>query len=341
VWLALAFGAVTLVSSLFAQQSSSVVPHAHPLPPEMKPYTETIPGTAIHFDMVPIPGGTFKMGSPANEAGRSADEGPEHLVTIHPFWMGKTELTWDEYDVFAFKTGIMHTVGAPIQESAAEKLADAITHPTPPYTDPTFGFGRHGQPVINMTHHAAMEYTRWLSTLTGKDYRLPTEAEWEYACRAGTDTPYFFGGDPAKLGDYAWTMENSNSRPQPVAQKKPNPWGLYDILGNVAEWVLDRYDKDFYSTFKPDVLALLPVLIPGKERFPNVVRGGSWDDKAAQARCATRLASTVDWMSQDPQRPQSIWWLTDATFVGFRVVRPLEEQENLKGLRSQVKKFDF
>ncbi|PYV34086.1 MAG: sulfatase-modifying factor protein [Acidobacteria bacterium] len=329
-----------LVWGLAARAPSSP-PASDPLPPEMKPYTETIPGTEIHFDLAPIPGGTFNMGSPPGEAGRSEDEGPAHRVTVHPFWMGKTEVTWDEYDVFAFKAGITRTVGSPVEETAAEKLADAVTHPTPPYTDETFGFGRKGQPAINITHHAAMEYTRWLSALTGKTYRLPTEAEWEYACRAGASTPFFFGGDATELGDYSWDADNSGARPHPVGQKKPNPWGLYDILGNVGEWVLDKYDKDYYGSFKPDVPALLPVLIPGRERFPNVVRGGSWDDKAGRVRCAARLASSADWMSQDPQRPQSIWWLTDALFVGFRIVRPLEEQENLKGIRSQVKKFDF
>jgi formylglycine-generating enzyme required for sulfatase activity len=135
-------------------------------------------------------------------------------------------------------------------------------------------------------------------------------------------------------------MDNSSERPHPVGQKKPNPWGLYDIAGNVAEWCLDRYDKDFYRTFKPLIPTLEPVLIPGKEKFPQVARGGSWDDKAPRLRCAGRRASDEDWIGQDPQRPQSIWWLTDALFVGFRVVRPLEEQENLKGLKSKVTKYD-
>lgn len=309
----------------------------------MKPYVETIPGTDVKFEMVPIPGGTFKMGSPANEPGRSDDEGPAHLVAIRPFWMGKYEVTWDEYDILAFSKDIykMQEQGVNLaQQSETEKAADAVTRPTPPYTDETFGFGRKRQPVINITHHAAMEYGYWLSVKTGKTYRLPTEAEWEYACRAGTQTAYSFGDSAAKPGDYAWYLDNSTARPHPVGQKQPNPWGLYDMHGNVAEWCLDRYDKDFYSTFKPDLPAISPVLVPGKEKFPHVARGGSWDDKAARLRCAARLASSEDWILQDPQRPQSIWWLTDALFVGFRIVRPLEEKEDLKGLRSQVKKYD-
>lgn len=314
-----------------------------PVAEELKPYTESIPGTAVKFDMLPIPGGTFMMGSPVGEPGRSDDEGPVHPVTIHPLWMGKTEVTWDEYDIFAFSNDIFkkEELGVNLAtQPESEKVADAITRPTPPYTDETFGFGRKGQPVINITHHAAMEYCRWLSAKTGKTYRLPTEAEWEYACRAGSQTAYFFGDDPSKLGDYTWYQENSQEQPHPVGRKKPNPWGLLDITGNVAEWCLDRYDKDFYHTFKADGLALLPVLIPGKEKFPHVARGGSWDDKAPRLRCASRRASNADWIREDPQRPQSIWWLTDALFVGFRVVRALEEQENLKGFRSKVTKYD-
>lgn len=310
---------------------------------EMKPYVETIPGTDVKFEMVPIHGGTFMMGSPATEPGHSEDEAPQHLVTVRPFWMGKTEVTWEEYDIFAFSQDIFKKQEKGVSlatQPESEKAADAITRATPPYTDETFGFGRKGQPVINITHHAAMEYCWWLSVKTGKTYRLPTEAEWEYACRAGSRAVYFFGNKTAELGDYAWYTDNSNTRPHPVGRKKTNPWGLYDILGNVDEWCLDRYDRDFYSTFQPEVPALLPVLIPGKEKFPHVVRGGSWDDQATRVRCAVRRASNEEWIQEDPQRPQSIWWLTNALFVGFRLVRPLEEQENLKGFRSKVTKYD-
>ena len=312
-------------------------------PPELKPYVELIPGSDVKFEMLPIPGGTFKMGSPPGELGRSDDEGPQHPVTVHPFWMGKAEVTWDEYDIFAFSQDIYKKQELGVNLATQpdnEKASDAITRPTPPYTDETFGFGRKGHPAINITHHAAVEYCRWLSAKTGKTYRLPTEAEWEYACRAGTETTYFFGDNSAGVGDYAWYMENSGARPHAGGQKKPSPWGLYDILGNLAEWCLDRYDKDFYGTFKPNVPTLLPVLLPGKEKFPHVARGGSWDDKPPRLRSAARRASNEDWIIEDPQRPQSIWWLTDALFVGFRIVRPLEEQDNLKGFRSQVTKYD-
>ena len=218
---------------------------------EMKPYVETITGADIKFEMVPIPGGEFVMGSPAEEAKRSEDEGPQHPVKIAPFWMGKYEVTWDEYDQFAFSLDLKKKKREGVDlasQPAGEKKADAVTRPTPPYADETFGFGRKGQPVICITHHAAMEYCRWLSAKTGKVYRLPTEAEWEYACRAGTKTAYFFGDDAAQIGEYAWYVENAE-KPQPIGKKKPNPWGLYDIHGNVAEWCLDHYVADFYKTF--------------------------------------------------------------------------------------------
>jgi formylglycine-generating enzyme required for sulfatase activity len=310
-------------------------------PAEMKPYTEAIPGTSVQFEMVPIPGGSFQMGSPASEAHRASDEGPQHPVTLGPFWMGKAEVTWNEFDQFALARGIKKSSGTNRgQESENEKLADAVTRPTPPYADPTFGYGHDGYPAISMTHHAAMEYTRWLSAKTGNDYRLPTEAEWEYACRAGAKTAFSFGDDPARLGEEAWFKKDSDDRPHPVEKKKPNAWDLYDMEGNVAEWVLDVYDLNYYKPFDPLIPTRSPVLLPTEKEYPYVVRGGSWADDAPGLRCAARRASTDDWSRQDPQLPQSIWWHTDATFVGFRVTRPLEEQENLKGLKSKVKKLD-
>lgn len=299
---------------------------------ELKAYTETIPGTKIKFEMVPISGGSFVMGSPISEPGRANDEGPQHEVIVRPFWMQAMEVTWDQYDLFAFNTGIAKDRPAVPQD--AKGVADAVTHPTPPYADESFGYGKGKQPAISMTHHAAMEFCRWLSAKTGKNYRLPTEAEWEYACRAGTKTAYSFGDNSKMLGDYAWYAENSDSAPRIGGQKKPNHWGLYDMHGNVAEWCVDQYDKNFYAQSRG--AAVGPVLLPTERRYPRVVRGGSWDDDARWLRSAARRASTVEWSKRDPQRPQSIWWHTEAIMVGFRVVRPLEEQENLKGLRSKI-----
>lgn len=309
-------------------------------PEDMKPYVERIPGTDLKFEMVPIPGGTFVMGSPSTEEKRSEDEGAQHEVAIAPFWMGKHEVTWDEYDEFAFAFDLKRKQREGVdtaKQAASETAADAITRPTPPYADETFGLGRKGQPVICITHHSAMEYCRWLSTKTGKLYRLPTEAEWEYACRAGTKTAYSFGDDPSKLEEYAWNVDNAE-KPQPVGKKKPNPWGLHDMHGNVSEWCLDHYVPDLYSTLAKDKLVKGPVVLPTAKEYSYVARGGSWDDDADRLRSAARLASNLEWSVQDPQRPQSIWWHTDATFVGFRVVRALNEQEDLRGVKSLVVK---
>jgi formylglycine-generating enzyme required for sulfatase activity len=283
--------------------------------------------------MVPIPGGSFQMGSAKGEAGRGADEGPQHAVTIRPFWIGKTEVTWEEYDLFALAVPRKARGAAP-----ALADADAITHPTTPFTDESFGYGKGRQPAISVTHYAAMEFCRWLSQKTGKRYRLPTEAEWEYACRAGTSTPYSSAEDAAALPELAWFEENSESRPHPVAQKKPNPWGLFDMHGNVAEWCLDEYRKDAYRIFVKDPAIVGPLVLPGAKRYPRVARGGSWRDTAAKLRSAARARSAESWNEDAKHYTPSIWWHTDAAFVGFRVVRALEEQDELKGFRSKVTK---
>jgi formylglycine-generating enzyme required for sulfatase activity len=310
---------------------------AAPAPPAIEPlkhegYTETIPGSAVQFDLVAVPGGTFLLGSPADEKGRGGDEGPRHPVRVRPFWMGKTEVTWDEYDLFAKKEAEPKAN----KPTRADLAADAVTGPSQSYIDETRGFGREHYPAVGITHHAAMEYCRWLSAKTGKAYRLPTEAEWEHACRAGTRTAYYFGDGADRLGDHAWYAKNADDSTHPVGQKKPNPWGLYDLYGNVAEWCLDQYQEDWYGTHPSDQLTLAPVKLPTAARYPHVVRGGSWADSAARCRSAARRASDRSWNKSDPALPASIWWLADADFVGFRVVRAVEEQEELKGLRSQV-----
>lgn len=295
-------------------------------------YTESIPGTTARFDMVAIPGGTFTIGSPEGETARGGDEGPRRRIAIRPFWMGKAEVTWDEYDAFR-KSGPV-----PNNRLNAETLArdaDAVTRPTPPYPDETRGYGREGFPAIGMSHHAAMAYCHWLSRATGKLYRLPTEAEWEYACRAGTDSAYFFGDDPKGLGRFAWFDGNAET-PHPVGRKAANPWGLCDILGNAAEWCLDRYAADAYSRLPSDRPAVGPVMLPDASPYPHVARGGSWADPAARCRSAARRASDPSWNAMDPDG--SIWWAWDADFVGFRVVRAVEEQAELKGVRPQVRR---
>ena len=290
---------------------------------QMKAYTNTIPGTRVSFVMLPIPGGEYTMGSPDNEAGRKPDEGPQHKVKISPFWMGRCEVTWNEYELFMYPDEERRTRATIPTDAAGDKLADAVTHPSKPYVEMSFGMGKDGFPAISMTQHGANKYCQWLSAKTGQFYRLPTEAEWEYAARAGTTTTYFFGDEPTKLGEYAWFELNSDFKYQKVGKKKPNPWGLCDIYGNVVEWVLDQYDPDYYKQCAASGVSVDPWNKAAKP-YPHSVRGGSWDDEAGMCRSAARRGSDRSWKMQDPQLPKSIWYFSDAQFVGFRIVRPLK-----------------
>lgn len=291
--------------------------------PEMAAYTNTIPGTRVNYAMVPIPGGEFTMGSPASEEGRQADEGPQHTVKVSPFWMGKCEITWNEYELFMYPDDERRTRSQVPTDAAGDKLADAVTHPSKPYVEMSFGMGKDGFPAIAMTQHAANKYCQWLSAKTGHFYRLPTEAEWEYAARAGTKTAYYFGDDASKLSEYAWYEQNSDFKYQKVGKKKPNPWGLYDMCGNVVEWVLDQYDPEYYTVSSKNGTVTDPWNKATKP-YPHAVRGGSWDDQESKLRSAARRGSDRSWKMQDPQLPKSIWFFSDAQFVGFRIVRPLK-----------------
>ncbi len=307
----------------------------------MVPYGQTIPGTGIAFEMVPIPAGTFLIGSPADQAQRQEDEGPVASLQVPAFWMGKYEVTWAEYKAFMKTYDLVKQLQAQGKRQVTdENRIDAVTIPTPLY-DPsyTYAIGEEArQPAVTMSQYAAKQYTKWLSLLTKLMYRLPSEAEWEYACRAGSDSSYAFGDDAAGLDEYAWYFDNSDDVTHAVGTKKPNAWGLFDMHGNVSELCLDQYDPVHYAQLAQinrnhlAVPALEAIAWP-KKLFPRVVRGGSWMDDADRLRSAAR-AATDDWRMEDPNLPKSPWWFTDeqALTVGFRIVRPLtppprEEQE--------------
>lgn len=274
--------------------------HAHEA---TEAYSVTIPNTTISYSMAAVPAGRFTMGSTAQP-----DEQPPHQVTIDAFWMQAHEVTWDEYRLFMFQKQAGEVV-------TKDEMVDAVSRPTRPYVEMSFGMGINGYPAISMTQHAANKYAEWLSAKTGEFYRLPTEAEWEYACRAGTTTPYYFGSDPSQLKDYAWYSADSDGKYQKVATKKPNAWGLYDMLGNVMEWTLDAY-APYKGGEQTD-----PWIKPTSP-YPLSVRGGSWNDPADHVTCDARVASDPSWKQQDPQLPKSIWYETDAQWLGFRLVRP-------------------
>jgi ribonuclease PH len=309
---------------------------AAPSADAMKPYTETVPlADGATFDLIPIPAGSFKIGSPETEKDRKADESPQKDVTIAPFWMAKVETTWNLYRPYMEngkarnKDGTLNrdtdmTTSEAPEIKDGETLIDTVSQPTPPYIPMHFSMGdgySKDYPAVGITYHAANKYCEWLSAQTGHFYRLPTEAEWEYACRAGTTTAYSFGDDAAQLGEYAWFADNSEFQYQKVGTKKPNPWGLYDMHGNAAELTLDSYLPEAYGKLADN--AKNP-WNPPVTRYPTVIRGGHWDTDANALRSAARAQTSAELKSLDPQIPKSLWYFTNASWLGFRIVRPLE-----------------
>lgn len=274
-------------------------------------YQQTLPGSTLRFTMAPIKSGEFTIGSNATEKKRDTDEGPQQKIKLSAFWIGAFEVTRDEFDVF-YKD----------ENTSENSDVDAITRPSPQYVDLSWGMGKAGgYPVNSCSQFAALMYCRWLYEKTGIFYRLPTEAEWEYACRAGSNTAYYFGDDSTQLDKYAWYIKNSEDKFQKVGQKLPNAWGLYDMLGNVMEWTLDHYEATRYEKLSnaTDPFAEVSML-----KYPKVLRGGSFTEWAGELRAANRIPSDPIWNRRDPQIPRSKWWLTDARGVGFRIVRPLQ-----------------
>jgi formylglycine-generating enzyme required for sulfatase activity/nitrate/TMAO reductase-like tetraheme cytochrome c subunit len=297
-------------------------------------YTEFIPGSTVSFDMVAVPGGTFTMGSPEKEKYRDEDEGPQVSVEVSDFWMGKAEVSWDEFLAFYAQTA---TVGREV--AAAEKDAadvDAISGPTAPWGAPDQGWGKGQRPAITMSFHAAEVYCQWLTQVTGKKYRLPTEAEWEYAVRGGTTTPYFFEGTPGNYTSQGWKnklfgpdtetitqyavyVENSGSKTVEPSDVEPNPFGLLNLSGNVWEFVSDFYAPDMYGEYAGQGSVRDPKGPAAGEE--HVIRGGAYDSDAIELRSANRdYTRTEQWLVTDPQIPKSIWWYSDSKNVGFRVV---------------------
>jgi len=297
----------------------------------MVAYDETIPGTKISFRMIPVPGGTFRMGSPGGESERQADEGPQFEVKVEPFWIGRCEVTWGEYKAYMAACDLFKALeSAHVRMVTAENEADAVTAPSNLY-DPTTTFTNGEdplQPAVTMTQFAARQYTKWLSGLTARFYRLPTESEWEYACRAGTTTPWSSGSDAGSLEAMAWFADTSDETTHPVGEKEPNAFGIHDMHGNAAEWVLDQLVDGGYArqAALPQPVSEMAALVWPQTLSPRVVRGGAYYDEAAQCRSAARRGSEdIAWKDVDPNLPKSPWWYTEepALGVGMRVVRPL------------------
>ena len=299
--------------------------------PDGKPYVGKIPGSDVTYSMAPIPAGKFKMGSPDTEKNRQKDEGPQIDVEVDAFWMGATAVTQAEYNLYLDVYGILAKDSANIPK---DKMADAVTYPTPMYTlDAGPIIERMGQggknPAVIMSQYAARQYTKWLSKKTGHFYRLPTEAEWEYACRAGTTTAYSFGDDAKQINDFAWHLDNAtkdgDGSYHEVGSKKPNAWGLYDMHGNVANFCIDAYSKDWYKQYEGKTVKAMDIINWPKKQYGRVIRGGSWNTAPEDCRSAARMPTTEKMNVKDPQFPQSPHWLSDGFWLGFRIVRPAKE----------------
>lgn len=240
-------------------------------------YTETVSGTIIEFEMIPVPGGSVTINGTERSVG--------------PFWMAKTEVRWDAYDTYRLDEDL---------EGLDSEEADAISLPSKPYGfgNEIPGFGQEEYPVLSVARNAAQEFAKWLSAQTDHTYRLPTAAEWKHACQVGHGTPEDWS--PDELAQYAWFEGNAEKTAHPAASLEPNELGVYDQLGNAAELVAPQ---------------------EGDEDQETEVWGGSYQSPAAETHCSARRQKVPAWQESDPQLPKSKWWLSDAQFVGFRLVR--------------------
>jgi formylglycine-generating enzyme required for sulfatase activity len=240
---------------------------------------------SIGMKLAAIPAGTFQMGSPDNEPGRRPAEGPQHAVGIrNPFFIGTHEVTVGQFKAF---------VAATSYPAGTEKGGHAN------WREP--GFEQTDEhPVVYVSWHDAQAFCAWLSKKEGVQYLLPTEAQWEYCCRAGSTGRFCFGDDDRRLAEFAWYNKNSERKTHPVGQLKANAWGLHDVHGMVWEWTADWFDEAYYANSpKEDP--------PGPAAgLCRVARGGSFRSSVSDARSARRF------------------WFTPTTrdcIIGFRVVR--------------------
>lgn len=239
----------------------------------MEAYTETLPNSLVKIQMIPVAGGSIEIGG--------------KKVEVKPFFMAQTETPWEAFDVFT-KSGR----ASPAYDQT-EFPPDAIARPSKSYILPDLGWGHVGYPAINLSFTSTDMFCRWLASVAKKKYRLPTEAEWEMACRAGAAGPTALTKESADK--QAWFVDNANRMTHPVAKKEPNALGLHDMFGNVGEWAIDVDGK--------------PVLC-----------GSTFQDDLAGLTSAARRRWAPKWQETDPQIPKSRWWLSDAPFAGFRVV---------------------
>lgn len=246
---------------------------AHIYSQTSEPYVEKLPGSTLEFKMMPVSGGKVKIG--------------EKTVVVRPFFMAATETPWELFDAYLLS-------GEPSKPYDQTKYpVDAIARPSRSYHLPDLGWGHKGFPVINISCESALMFCRWLSSVTHKKYRLPTEAEWELAAREGNEGEWKLS--ETDLAKREWYSGNNFSTSSPVGKRAPNAFGLFDMLGNVGEWAVDVQQE--------------PVLC-----------GGDFNYEAAKMIPSARRRYSPDWQMTDPQLPKSRWWLSDGWFCGFRVI---------------------
>jgi formylglycine-generating enzyme required for sulfatase activity len=223
------------------------------------PFTEKLPNR-VTLEMVSLPAGEFLMGSPDSDSDAKSWEKPQHQVKVNSFAIGKYPVTQAQYE--------------------------AVMGTNPSHFENNSWFKNNPQNLVeNVSWNDAQAFCQKLSQITGKTYRLPTEAEWEYACRAGTTTRYYFGDDDNQLGNYAWYSGNSDRTTHPVGQKKPNGWGLYDMSGNVWEWCEDDCHNNYIGA--PTDGSAWITNYQRANPF-KIVRGGSWETLSRYCRSANR-----------------------------------------------------
>jgi formylglycine-generating enzyme required for sulfatase activity len=283
----------------------------------MVPYDETIPGTSVRFTMIPIPG-------------RELTEGPQFIVEVPPFWMGRCEVTWGEYRTYMDALWVFLERSGEDPQTPAAFGADAVTAPSFLY-EPEFVNARveANRPATGMSQYAARQYTKWISKLIGRFYRIPSESEWEYACRAGTTTPWHSGARSESLEDVAWYVGNAREKTHPVGQKRANAWGLHDMHGNVAEWVMDEVVAEGYArqAAVPEPVHIRDAIQWPMRLEPRAVRGGAFYDEPSECRSAARRQSKDrKWNELDANIPPSPHWFMEGEpcGLGFRIVRPLD-----------------
>lgn len=274
-----------------------------------KPYTVA----DIEIELIPVKAGTFKMGCESKDARK--DEKPAHAVKLSsPFWMAKYETTHKQFAHFCDAAKLRSD-----SERQESTRVCEIVNGRPKWTDQKDVSWRNiykgeNRAVVCLTWRDAIAFGKWLTKVEkdaarlpdGYEYRLPTEAEWEYCYRAGTTTEYFCGDDRDKIDDYAWTANNTTTRVHIVGDAKPNPWGFYDIAGNASEWCLDfcDFDRKQYKIVTDTYVEGIvdPLCVKGKSR---IYRGGNWTSPSYSVRAAYRSYSSRDWQ---------------ACIFGFRVV---------------------